>query len=187
MIRYPLYVGGFILLPEPAIRALYLFQEKQGKRLDEQIAYVLKSITFDYAVSELNEYRDRVALLNGIAPIESLEEILSLLAEVNLLNLTDGEFRINYLATIEGSELKLDEQTLNVIQEVRGFVEISSEVVDYINTWDLLNRKQPINDSYPVRIAHHLIDEDDSPADIGYTNLLIYEVSQLNKNNRGDA
>lgn len=187
MVRYPLYVGGFIVLPEPVVRALYLFEEVKGRKSEIQIDYVLKGISFKVAESDLNRVRKEMASFNHIEEIETLEEIIELLLGVDLLRLEDDSFKINYLAEIENSSLQLCESARATVAEIRKYVEKSDAIVDYINTWNLTKKQQPINDSYEVMMTHELISDDDSPIDIAYTGKLVYEIVLLKKQFRGES
>jgi len=67
MIRYPLYNGGYIILPEPAIKTLYIIDKASKLSKSEQLKLIELGVGFDIADNGLNEVRNEFLSVNELS------------------------------------------------------------------------------------------------------------------------
>ena len=96
MVRYPLYNGGFIVLPEPAVKALYIIEKSSKLSKEKQIKLLEQSISYDIEDSNLNDIRNNLLAENKIEHPGSLAEVLALLITTGVVKDNIQSYEINY-------------------------------------------------------------------------------------------
>lgn len=180
MVRYPLYKGGFIVLPEPAIKALYIFEKISKLNKAKQIKILDEGLTFHIADSGLNDVRNSLLNENKILFPETLADVIALLKATGVLIESEFNYQINYKSTIEQSSIELNREALEVISYVRSFYMNSEKMMGYINSFDLIGFSPKQSDEAYVLIVNELIDSEQDPAENAFRATFVYEVSLLN-------
>lgn len=179
MVRYPLYKGGFIVLPEPAIKALYIIEKASKFNKSKQIKLLNAGLSFDIADSELNEVRNKLLDDNKIEFPETLAEVVALLKTSGVLVENDFNFQINYKSTVEQSPIELNNEALETVSYVRSFYHNSEKMMSYINSLDFIDLNLKQSDDAHVLLVNELIEKELEPAENAFRATFVYEVSLL--------
>lgn len=182
MIRYPLYKGGYIILPEPAIKTLYIIDKASKLSKSEQLDLIELGVGFDIADTSLNEVRNEFLLTNGLSFPQSVDDIIHMLIESGILSESEECFTINYKNSIEFSSYSLTGKVFQTIAYVRTFLSESKNMMEYINRLNMTNREYSDNaDSHVIFTNSLLENETDIKAAVQKTTF-VYEVSLLSEN-----
>jgi len=184
MIRYPLYNGGYIILPEPAIKTLYIIDKASKLSKSEQLKLIELGVGFDIADNGLNEVRNEFLSVNELSFPQSVEDIIILLIESGILSETDESFTINYKSSIEYSRFLLTGSAVQTIAYVRTFISESKNMMEYINRLDITNREYSDNTDSHVIITNSLMENETDPIEAVHKATFVYEVSLLSENTK---
>ena len=184
MIRYPLYKGGYIILPEPAIKTLYIIDRASNLSKSEQLKLIELGVGFDIADNGLNEVRNEFLATNELSFPQSVEEIMTLLIESGVLSETEENFKINYNSSIEYSRFQLTGSVVQTIAYVRTFISESKNMMEYINRLNIAKREYSDNTDSHVIIANSLLENETDPIEAVHKATFVYEVSLLSEINK---
>lgn len=179
MVRYPLYKGGFIVLPEPAIKALYIFEKASKLNKAKQIKILDEGLSYHIAESNLNYVRNNLLKENNIEFPETLAEVIALLKATGVLIENETNYQINYKSTIEQSSIELNRESMDVISYMRSFYMNSEKMMGYINSLDFTGFTHKQTGEAHVILSSDLIDEQLEPAENAFRATFVYEVSLL--------
>lgn len=182
MIRYPLYKGGYIILPEPAIKTLYIIDKASKLRKSDQLELIELGVGFDIADNGLNEVRNEFLSVNGLSFPQSVKEIINILIESGVLSETDECFTINYKNSIEFSSYSLTGTVFQTIAYVRAFFSESKNMMEYINRLNMTNREYIDNTDSHVIFANSLLESETDINAAVHKATFVYEVSLLSEN-----
>lgn len=179
MVRYPLYKGGFIVLPEQAVRALYIIEKAPNLSKLKQIRLLEQALTYDVADSELNEIRINLLKENGIEYPSTLSEVLTLLITAGVIKDNEQGYEINYRNTIETSPLELTKDARETISYIRSFYNNSENMMSYINSFDIVGYVPEESDEAHVILVNELMGEESEPKERAYRAAYVHEVSVI--------
>ncbi|MBE0450710.1 MAG: hypothetical protein IBX70_07675 [Clostridia bacterium] len=181
MVRYPLYKGGFIILPEPAVTAMYIIEKASKLNKDEQLKLLNLGVAFDIAVSDLNDSRLEFLKYNGLDFPDSVSEVIEILKSAGAITEHDERFEINYTGSINYSKFELNPSTIETISYARSFIDNSPEMMDYLNSLDIVDLTKKDSCEPYVLLSNDLLEDGISPREAVDRASFVHEVSQLKK------
>lgn len=182
MVRYPLYQGGFILLPQQVISGLYVLEKCKDLSIEEQIQLLNVGVKFETKSTELNKIRNSFMKLNDIEVPENIGDIINTLNECSLIKVKDNSYKIDYLHSIEFTNYNLDKVMIYLLTDLRKMMSTSEEMVSYLKSLDLSNLKLADTSQSYVLMANGLMANTKEPSELLKRTSFVKELTEIKKN-----
>lgn len=167
------------MLPEPAIKALYIIEKSAKLSKDKQIRLLDQSVSFDIVDSRLNDIRNNLLIENKIDFPETLAEVIALLLTTGIVKENSFNYEINYKSNIEVSQIELTKEALEAISYVRSFYYNSENMTNYINSFDIVGHVPVDSDDAHIILVNEFMDAESEPREKVFKATFVYEVSLL--------
>ncbi len=181
MVRYPLYKGGFILLPQQVISGLYILDDCKTLSIQEQIQFITVGVKFKTKSSKLNQVRNSFSKKNNIKEPNDIDDIINILLDCSLIKEIDNSYKIDYLQTIEFTQYELDKVMIHLLTDVRQMMNESEEMMSYFKSLDLSNLQLLDSSQSHVLMANEIMDETREQKELLYRTSFVNELTSVKK------
>ncbi|MBI9013821.1 MAG: hypothetical protein JEZ08_16425 [Clostridiales bacterium] len=181
MIRYPLYRGGFIVLPSSVVKALYIIEGTQELIEEEQIEQLDHHIDYEVKSNDLQSCREIFMTINNIKTPDNTKEVLEILYSCKLIHNEEDKIKVDYDHCIEFTNYSLNEVIIDAINEVKEMFKKSDEMNSYINTLDLTDINKSTSEESHVIMTNTLLDNEVDIKTIVNRTSFIKEISDMKK------